>query len=684
MPYDNNATNSTTTAQRSWWPLTRRSLVALWASPSTYLLAISAMLTLAAKALTIGKLDLDESAFLTHINVHLIDLLFYFGLATLFAAGESISNRIHIVTIFVSAIVASLSAINAPLLLVTGSQLDASTLFLGFERSEITLAVASNALGPLGIFFLATGLCFLVAIPLILNRQVRDWPTDSAQLSRERAVAALGLASVSLLLLVVLPPERSFAAKRLKENAVIATYVTMILHEPDGPSVQQANLDSKGVLHPYAPEVTVPAEQIESLRSGRRPNVLVLVLESTRFDIVHGQNPRLRASVPNMWALINRGSWARTAYSAFPHTTKSLFSILCGRLPTMQATFFEIGSNPFPQCMPRVMRESGYDTYYAQSALGAFERRPYFIHQLGYETFESWETVGGAPTGYLSSDDRSLGPAFASWLESKDADRPFLATLLTSGPHHPYSLSPEQEATLASRGIDPDALSPAARYAKLVEFEDELLGALTKTLEKTNKLDDTIIVLVGDHGEGFGGHGIQQHDNNFYQEGIHVPFVLAGPGVPAQAIEGTVSLTDVVPTLYDLIGLDWSPSNGWEFGVSALKSIPKNRVAHFMCYHPNRCQGFIADQTKVIVEPSQRRAFAFDLANDPSEQTPLSLTSELASKLDLAVGQIQSRQFDSKFMQRESATVYEDWKCEETCIHPRTPADRFLVFSNKH
>jgi arylsulfatase A-like enzyme len=62
-------------------------------------------------------------------------------------------------------------------------------------------------------------------------------------------------------------------------------------------------------------------------------------------------------------------------------------------------------------------------------------------------------------------------------------------------------------------------------------------------------------VILGDHGEGFGEHGLKQHDNTIYDEGLHIPFLIHDPRRPeSRRIEAPVTELDVLPTMADLLG----------------------------------------------------------------------------------------------------------------------------------
>ena len=77
--------------------------------------------------------------------------------------------------------------------------------------------------------------------------------------------------------------------------------------------------------------------------------------------------------------------------------------------------------------------------------------------------------------------------------------------MLTSAPHDPYRLPARVAARVSSQGLA--ASTDEERYARLVEAEDHMLGSMIEALERRGVLDSTIVVVVGDHGEGFGAMG---------------------------------------------------------------------------------------------------------------------------------------------------------------------------------
>lgn len=100
-------------------------------------------------------------------------------------------------------------------------------------------------------------------------------------------------------------------------------------------------------------------------------------------------------------------------------------------------------------------------------------------------------------------------------------------------------------------------------YAASVRYLDDQLSALFDGLERSGELENTLVVLLADHGEYLGERGLTSHLYFHFDPCLHVPLVVSGPGVPAgQRRFDLVSLVDVFPTLCDLAGLDTSEVDG--------------------------------------------------------------------------------------------------------------------------
>jgi arylsulfatase A-like enzyme len=243
--------------------------------------------------------------------------------------------------------------------------------------------------------------------------------------------------------------------------------------------------------------------------------------------------------------------------------------------------------------------------------------------------------------------------------------------VLTSGTHHPYRL-PASIARSETFGTAKE------RYLRGVEIEDALIGRLMSELENRGLLDHTVVIIVGDHGEGFGRHGVRQHDNDFYEEGLRVPFLLAGPGVPRQEVSGNGSLVDVAPSVLDVLGVSLTASaRGALAGRSVLSGALPAIPRWFVCFYDDHCVGFVQGHDKVVVLPWRETAFTFDLADDPDEADPRQVGPERSGELTALRRLMDTHRARIPGFPIVAGAVngYGDWRCPAgaPCRHPRSP-----------
>jgi arylsulfatase A-like enzyme len=148
------------------------------------------------------------------------------------------------------------------------------------------------------------------------------------------------------------------------------------------------------------------------------------------------------------------------------------------------------------------------------------------------------------------------------------------------------------------------------------------LGTLIQGLRARGLEQNTVWVIYGDHGEAFHQHeGNYGHTFFLYDENIHVPFLIAMPGLMLgqQRVHKVVSLVDTAPTILDLMGIQ--PANNYQ-GHSMLDAAP--RMALFFADYSLGLLGLRDGRWKFIYEIGSGRARLFDLEQDPRELSDLS------------------------------------------------------------
>ena len=159
------------------------------------------------------------------------------------------------------------------------------------------------------------------------------------------------------------------------------------------------------------------------------------------------------------------------------------------------------------------------------------------------------------------------------------------------------------------------------RYDNNLAYSDDQISRLLAKLDTTSR--DTVLILA-DHGEEFWDHGGFEHGHTLYDELIHVPFVLAGPGVSAGRFTEPVSMLDVAPTLASAAGL---PLDGFA-GAPVQAVADRSRAAEFESrpqafgrpLYGEQQWGALSGTTKWIVHEGEEQRF--DVAADPVEKSP--------------------------------------------------------------
>ncbi len=626
------------------------------------------MLMLGALATVIGKAMAMEALLPADRSIWLLiwavsqDLLVYFGGAAVLAMLEMRTRRALLLT-FPLALVASLTGmLNTVYLAITGEQATGEAFVQLVARMGDAVDIAGEVVSLELILWLIGGLALGIAAPLVLRRLLkrRRWSFEPRADGRARMLCASWVAVVSLLILVITPYPKTVMARNLGKNALFKTLSTL-------------DATDSGSFTAYKPARLASGVALKRFSTAEHPNVLVVVLESTRYDRTALSGRPDAADTPTLVNLAKTGLHAPRTRAVLPHTTKSLFSILCGRFPLMQKQLIELSTDIKAHCLPEMLTEAGYQTKFFQSSWGTFEARPRLAKRLGFREFMAFEDIGGESLGYLASDDESLVEPFGAWLDKRDPKRPFMATLLTSATHHPYRLSETAKAAATEANLP--VKTSEERYLRLIEAEDRMLAGLLDQLERRDLRKNTIIAVIGDHGEGFGEKGVKQHDNNFYEEGLRVPLVIVGPNVPVREVPGNASLIDVTPTLLSLLGVPLDPAarralNGLDLSDSAFSGLLPR---YFTCWFEMRCRGFVLGDYKVVHEPQADATWYYDLVADPDEADPIAIDKTLTAELT----QLQEtlRQFRAEdYKVALGAVNVGDWRCaakKRSCRHSK-------------
>lgn len=361
----------------------------------------------------------------------------------------------------------------------------------------------------------------------------------------------------------------------------------------------------------------------------KRYNVVYIVMESARARSTSVYNDQLE-NTPRLKELAEVGLVAEQAHTVISHTSKALVPIFCGIYPEVDTPISEALADAIPTtCLPRLMRSRGYATAFFQPAQEGFEQRAGMVSNFGFEHFagkESLARAGFHESNYFGFEDDIMLDPVLEWVGAQ-GDKPFMLGVLTLTSHHDYVV-PNGFPT--KHYVDDEQVN---NYLNTLAYTDRFIGKLVDGLKARGKWENTIIAIVGDHGEGFNEHGREQHDNVIWQEGQRVPMVFTGGalaqrGLAGKRVPGTRQIIDVLPTTLDLLGYRHT---GGDLPGKSLKQ-PGHAESFHSCWYKNNCMALRRGDMKIIYHYRKRPVQVFDLAQDPLEQNDLAKTTDIDTK----------------------------------------------------
>lgn len=342
------------------------------------------------------------------------------------------------------------------------------------------------------------------------------------------------------------------------------------------------------------------------------PSIVLISIDTVRPDHTSLYGYR-RRTTPNLEQFASTAARFDRAYAVAPQTVRSFASAFTGRAPASLCWGRDVQFPPLRdpnEMLAEVLRSEGYDT-------AAFTNTSYFGLTAGFfQGFAQIEQGGGFKDDAFVSVDHTR-----TWVEqAARGTNPFFAWVHLVDPHEPYT----DRATPVEFGHE-----PVDRYDEEIVHADLAMGRLLPTLDAVAQSRPLIVIVMSDHGEGFGEHGVYYHSYDAHEEALRVVFAVRGPGVVAGPRMPLVSLMDLYPTLLAYVGRQPTLRSAARSLVPLLQSRPEAvipwRSAVFSDVSPAgdlraTSVALIAPPWKLLHDGSRNAWELFQLDRDPTER----------------------------------------------------------------
>lgn len=486
----------------------------------------------------------------------------------------------------------------------TGNPLTLSQIMLAFEEADALSGLIKSQIDANTVGLLIAVVLWSAIAPGLLGPWISRLLRGSASVNVRR----LGVAGTAALLVAA-----TWTAPTASAAFSLAPAVQLAVTPIREASAYPESLASKAPLPDPATTRLVP-------RAGQQHrNLVIITLESQRAT---STLPETKQPVtPVLDDLAQRSTTPERGYTVLPHTSKSLVSIHCGMAPPPDSDNTEADDGGLPQrCLPELLGEQGYATAFLQSATEHFERRRHTVANLGFDRFtpvNEMDNTGFRKANYFGyEDDIMLEPA-REWLGTV-GQQPFLLSFLTVTAHHDYKIEGNDPIDFVDRPL-------LNTYLNAVHVQDRFVGNVIDMFKELGLYEDTVFVISGDHGEGFGEHRIYQHDNTIYEEGARIPLMVHDPQRAPEVIDGPVNQFALLPTAVDALGFDLAGEV--EYRPSLYSDEPQGPVI-VSCWVRGRCTAVLDGDRKLIHHFGDRRDEVFNLAEDNYERVDLATATD--------------------------------------------------------
>jgi arylsulfatase A-like enzyme/Flp pilus assembly protein TadD len=398
----------------------------------------------------------------------------------------------------------------------------------------------------------------------------------------------------------------------------------------------------------------------------QRLNVILISMDTTRADHLgcYGYDG---IRTPNIDALADRSLRFERCFSPVPITLPSHTTMLSGLYP-LRHSVRDNGTFSLPEEVPTIAGILGAAGWRTMGVVGAFPLTAQFGLSRDFDDWDEEFVARGRQILPLAFEQRPANRVTRTALRLLEdhAGEPFFLFVHYFDAHRPW----EAPALYANRYRD-------APYDAEIAFMDSWIGRLLDRVRELGLLENTVIVLTADHGEGLSDHEEETHSFLLYNETVRVPLLLSAPGLERGVVDRPVSLADIAPTILDLLGLD-APR---QMDGHSLLSPPDDDRLIYMESLAGRLQHGWNDMRACVVGERKLvlgvQSELYDVAGDLGEHEDVS-ASEITR-----VGDLEARLRDFIEVSRAHISLAESFSVADAEVKEKLEALGYVVAADQ-
>ena len=373
-------------------------------------------------------------------------------------------------------------------------------------------------------------------------------------------------------------------------------------------------------------KLNYPLNPIHFQQPAKPYNIIWLTSESLRADMLDEK------IMPNSWAFAKNAARFTRNYSTGNGTRMGVYGMFTGTPGNYWFSFLESRRGA---SIIDVLQQQHYQMSFYTSAKFSY---PEFDKSIFARVpTDQLHEIEKPKSGWES--DRDNVSHLLAFIDQRNTTKPFFTFMFFESPHARYYFPPESViakpyrddlnyATLSKEQLRNDIVPIKNRYINSVHHLDAQFGRIYDYLKQHQLLENTIVIMNGDHGEEFMEKGFWGHNSTFVDEQVMTPLVIYKPGMQPLVSKQMTSHMDVIPTIMPLLGVT-NPSSDYATGYNLLAG---EKRTHTYISDWDKV-AYVDDEVK-ITQPVNGKSFALVKASkgDDSALTPEERKAVLAKK----------------------------------------------------